>query len=199
VIHQRRFFPVLAGLIFGVTGLASGQRPHEAIIYDDEARFVFPVPDRPGWLCDGPRGTLQYGWEVETLTSEGVLRFGFMAWGFRSRPDTLTFSEIVESCGQVGVWRPDGVGWRVISGLKVHVAAIETAAGEERLVVQVTDPATLMLLFPPAAVQVEMGRVVFTTKGFRLEDTSIKIPLFFHRGPAPPLPSVNPPTIRQTR
>jgi len=199
VILECRFPPLLVLLVFGLTGLAYAQPAYEAIVYDDEARFVFPVPDRAGWPCDGPRGRLQYAWEVERVTSEGVVRFGFLVWGFRPRPDTTTFSDFVESCGQVGVWRPVEIGWRVISGLKVYASAIETAPGEKKLVVQITDPATLMSLFPPAAVQTGTESVVFITRGVGLEETSIEVPLLLHHGPAPPLPPLNPPMIQQTR
>lgn len=196
---KRPALTVIIGLLLGATGPAFGQRPYDAVVYEDEARFVFPVPDRPDWICDGERTSLQYGWEVETVAPDGVLRFGFMAWGFRSRPDTLTFSEIVESCGQVGVWRPEGSGWRVITGLRVEAIAIEIAAGGERLVLRVSDPATLRLLFPQAVVHAGTRSVMFTTAGSRLEESAIEVPLFFHRGPAPPLLRINPPAIRQMR
>lgn len=193
---------LLAGLPLAAAARADAQ---SAVVYQDEARFFFSIPRaETGWVCAAPFAKLQYAWVVETLSPAPVLRFGYTAWGrdprgVASPPDTLTFTSLIAECGQVGFWEPEGRSWLAVPGLTVEARPLPSSIGDQWLLLRITDPRALDLLFRHRLDSLgNPVRVRFLAEGLHVERRAFEVPVRFLDGPAPPLLS-DPVQILPTR
>lgn len=148
----RRILAVVAGSL----ALACGPRaapsppvaPDERPVFSvssTEARFVLPVGREEVWRWHLPEtrdNGREYRWEV-VLDSGETYGFGFYLFKFPgARPGEGTLAALL-AAGQRSVWQrtPDG-GGRVVQESRVAVSAADST-----IVVTITDPWTLNLLF----------------------------------------------------
>jgi len=116
------------------------------LVTANSAEYSFPLPHQDSWRWnrnETPENALEYRWELSVRGKDGEYQFGFSLYRFpKSKEETGSIEALLHT-GQVSIWKlePDG-GSSVVTDAKVSAKA-----GNGRVVIMVSDPASVRLLF----------------------------------------------------
>ena len=130
--------------------------PPTAAVQAQVAEFSIPVANTRKWRWarrETADNTLEYRWEVGVTSGAESYRFGFSLFKFPGKKEGAGSLRHLLKAGQASVWRMERTG----GGLVVREARVSVSAVPARVIVRVTDTATMRLLFrhrPPTAIVV---------------------------------------------
>jgi hypothetical protein len=125
----------------------SSAEPNPAVeVTSRTAEFSFPVAREGTWRwyrAETSENALEYRWEISVSSGGGDYRFGFSLFKFPGRKEESGGLEALLKAGQASLWklRPDG------GGSLIKEAKVSATAGNGCLIIRVSDPATVRLLF----------------------------------------------------
>jgi hypothetical protein len=129
-----------AAIAFGAelrsTGVVTGQ----------VAEFSIPVADEGPWRWARTKtddNVLEFAWEVSVKSSDGEYHFGFSLFKFPGTAEGAGNLDELLRAGQASLWKigPDG------GGSLVEGAMVSSTADAGRMVIRLSDPASVRLLF----------------------------------------------------
>ena len=133
-----------------------------------EARFALPVGIQPIWqwyLPDTRDNMPEYRWEI--VTDPPQHDFGFYLFKRPgARPDSGSLADLLRT-GQRSVWEPKPTGGARV----VREARVDVTPADSGVLVSITDPWTLNLVFGARPVT---GTIFLKSPGTPLQRTSIR-------------------------
>lgn len=144
---------LLGGLSTSLLRAEETPEAYTAEVTASEAKFIFPLPDRPVWSWNQPATPIdlcEYEWAADVATQEHTYEFGFFL--FKASGSTPARGDIraLLEAGQMSLAIMKPSGFSLVPDAPVDVEAVGS-----RLVVAVTHPDILRMLFsgrPPRAV-----------------------------------------------
>jgi len=116
------------------------------VVTASSAEFSFPVPHQDSWhwgRSNTPENALEYRWELCVRGRGGEYQFGFSLYRFPKAKENGGSLEALLKAGQASIWKlePDG-GASVVAD-----ATVSATPGDGCVVIRVSDPASVRLLF----------------------------------------------------
>jgi len=136
----------LAWSVVAATPSLSAALKPVVVVTANSAEFSFPVPHQDLWRwgrAKTPENALEYRWELNVRGRGGEYQFGFSLYRFpKSKEETGSLGALLKE-GQASIWKlePDG-GASVVAD-----ATVSAMAGNGCVVIRLSDPASVRLLF----------------------------------------------------
>jgi hypothetical protein len=110
------------------------------------AEFLIPVAHEGPWRwarAHTPDNALEFRWELSVMSRDAEYQFGFSMFKFPGSKEGAGNLDELLKAGQASLWRIASDG----GGSLVQGAKVSATAGNGGIVVRVSDPASLRLLF----------------------------------------------------
>ncbi len=110
------------------------------------AEFSIPVTHEGPWRWarnQTPENALEFSWEVSVKNKVGEYQFGFSFYRFPGSKEGVGTLSALLKAGQASLWKRESNGEASL----VESASVSATAVDGRVVVRVSDPASVRLLF----------------------------------------------------